>query len=100
MRRQPALLICTAITLATASPTHAGIMDESDCIHGPIHYGSAMNALQDLSNQVQETDKRLVACVNFLQEKLIDQSIRYNDRINELELRILTLEGSLRRLQK
>jgi hypothetical protein len=77
----------------TIISTKAGLMDESDCLKGPF----ALN--HDVSSVINRLDSRLVACVNYLQTKQIDNHNRLAEAISTLELRLSTLEGKVSSLE-
>ena len=77
----------------TIGSTRAGLMDERDCLKGPF----AMN--YDVSSVINRLDSRLVACVNYLQSKQIDNHNRLATAISTLELRLSALENSVSSLE-
>jgi hypothetical protein len=86
--------ILLAAALVALSPTlsNAGILDESDCKNLGTPY--------DLDDTLNRLNKRIIACFNYQQDLARSRDADYRLAISELELRIRTLETSLRNLKK
>lgn len=79
-----------ATTIAT---TRASFMDESNCLRGTS--GIAF----DMSDAINNVDSRLVACVNYLQTKQIDNHNELAQAIRTLEVNLSTLEVKISTLE-
>lgn len=85
-------VLAVAGGLAIATPALGGLMDESDCKYG---FGSGY----DLADAINKVGKRLVACVNYMQDEEIenhnDQQKLLRDlaqQLQDLEFRVSELE--------
>lgn len=88
------MLLSGIILMLTAGPSASGFMDEGTCKRSATMYGF------DLADHVNAVSERLVACVNFINDREVENHNAQQDLLRELAGQIASLEARVSDLER
>lgn len=88
------LLLSGIILMMTALPAGSGLMDEGTCKRGATMYGF------DLADHINAVSERLVACVNFINDREVENHNNQQKLLRELAQQIASLEARVSELER